>query len=105
MDAPMRWEATPNAMKLALLRPETVADIRVMIASHRDLHLSEVIVPEIRLPYTTPYKTDRKFFAKGSTDEKTFESKIDTCFLYNKKGKFTEAGSIFWFICPWEQYD
>lgn len=57
MDTPMRWQATPNAMNLALLRPATVADIMVMIASHRDLHLSEVIVPEIRLPYTTPYKT------------------------------------------------
>jgi len=57
MDTPMRWEAAPNAMKLALLRPETVADIMLRIASQRDLHLSEVIVPDIRLPYTTPYKT------------------------------------------------
>ncbi len=58
MDTPMRWEATPNAVKPSLLQPETVADIMATIASHKDLHLSEVIVPEIRLPYTTPYKTN-----------------------------------------------
>jgi len=58
MDTPMRWEATPSAVKSALLQPETVADIMVTIASHKDLRLSEVIVPEIRLPYTTPYKTN-----------------------------------------------
>jgi hypothetical protein len=56
MDTPMRWEATPNAKKEALLRPETVADIMATIASHPDLQLSEVIVPEIRLPHSTPYE-------------------------------------------------
>ncbi len=56
MDTPMRWEATPNAKKEALLRPESVADIMATIASHPDLLLSEVIVPEIRLPYSTPYE-------------------------------------------------
>jgi len=55
MDTPMRWEATPSARKEALLRPETVADIMVMIASHPDLKLDEVIVPDIRLPHTTAY--------------------------------------------------
>ena len=55
MDTPMRWEATPGAIKEALLRPETVADIMVMIASHPDLKLDEVIVPDIRLPHTTAY--------------------------------------------------
>jgi NAD(P)-dependent dehydrogenase (short-subunit alcohol dehydrogenase family) len=55
MDTPMRWEATPNAKKEALLKPDTVADIMVMIASHPSLNLSEVIVPDIRLPYTTAY--------------------------------------------------
>lgn len=53
MDTPMRWEATPNSKKEKLLRPETVADIMVMIASHDNLRLSEVIVPDIPLPYTT----------------------------------------------------
>lgn len=55
MDTPMRWEATPGAIKEALLRPETVADIMVLIASHPDLKLDEVIVPDIRLPHTTAY--------------------------------------------------
>jgi len=55
MDTPMRWEATPNAIKEALLQPETVADIMVLIASHPDLKLDEVIVPDIRLPHTTAY--------------------------------------------------
>ena len=55
MDTPMRWEATPSAVKEALLRPETVADIMVLIASHPDLKLDEVIVPDIRLPHTTAY--------------------------------------------------
>lgn len=55
MDTPMRWKATPGAIKEALLRPETVADIMVMIASHPDLKLDEVIVPDIRLPHTTAY--------------------------------------------------
>lgn len=56
MDTPMRWEATPNAIKEALLRPQTVADLMAFIASHRDLHLPEVIVPGIRLPHTTCYR-------------------------------------------------
>ena len=56
MDTPMRWEATPGALKEALLRPETVADLMVAIASHPDLRLSEVIVPGIRLPHTTSYR-------------------------------------------------
>jgi NAD(P)-dependent dehydrogenase (short-subunit alcohol dehydrogenase family) len=55
MDTPMRWEATPSAIKEALLQPETVADIMVLIASHPDLKLDEVIVPDIRLPHTTAY--------------------------------------------------
>ena len=55
MDTPMRWEATPSAVKEALLQPETVADIIVLIASHPDLKLDEVIVPDIRLPHTTAY--------------------------------------------------
>ena len=55
MDTPMRWEATPSARREALLKPETVADIMVMIASHPDLKLDEVIVPDIRLPHTTAY--------------------------------------------------
>jgi len=55
MDTPMRWEATPGAVKEALLRPETVADLMVAIACHPDLRLSEVIVPGIRLPHTTSY--------------------------------------------------
>lgn len=55
MDTPMRWEATPRAVKEALLQPETVADIMVLIASHPDLKLDEVIVPDIRLPHTTAY--------------------------------------------------
>jgi hypothetical protein len=56
MDTPMRWEATPGAVKEALLRPETVADIMATNASHRDLSLPEVIVPDIRLPHVTPYR-------------------------------------------------
>lgn len=58
MDTPMRWMATPNAVKEALLRPETVADLMATIASHRDLNLPEVIVPEIRLPHTTYYRRE-----------------------------------------------
>jgi NAD(P)-dependent dehydrogenase (short-subunit alcohol dehydrogenase family) len=58
MDTPMRWEATPDVVKDALLKPETVADLMVTIASHPGLRLSEVIVPEIRLPYLTPYGSE-----------------------------------------------
>ena len=58
MDTPMRWESTPNVHRERLLRPETVADLMVTIASHRDLNIAEVIVPEIPLPYTIPYRRD-----------------------------------------------
>jgi 3-oxoacyl-[acyl-carrier protein] reductase len=51
MDTPMRWDAVPETKKETLLQPETVADIMVMIASHPDLHLAEVVLPEIRLPF------------------------------------------------------
>ncbi len=53
MDTPMRWAASPDAKKERLLKPETVAEIMVMIASHPDLNIAEVIVPEIRIPYTS----------------------------------------------------
>ena len=56
MDTPLRWKDTPNVDGDALLQPDTVADLMVTIASHRDLRLSEVIVPHIRLPYRTAYK-------------------------------------------------
>ena len=56
MDTPLRWKDTPNVDGEALLQPDTVADLMVTIASHRDLRLSEVIVPHIRLPYRTAYK-------------------------------------------------
>jgi NAD(P)-dependent dehydrogenase (short-subunit alcohol dehydrogenase family) len=53
MDTPMRWEATPEVIKERLLKPETVADLIVFIASHKDLNIHEVLLPEIRLPYTS----------------------------------------------------
>jgi len=53
MDTPMRWAASPDAKKERLLSPDTVAEMMVMIASHADLNISEVIVPEIRIPYTS----------------------------------------------------
>jgi NAD(P)-dependent dehydrogenase (short-subunit alcohol dehydrogenase family) len=56
MDTPMRWESTPSADKPALIRPEVVADLMVTIASHPELHMSEAVVPEINLPYTSSYK-------------------------------------------------
>jgi len=56
MDTPMRWESTPNADKPALIRPEIVADLMATIASHPELRISEAIVPEINLPYTSSYK-------------------------------------------------
>jgi len=56
MDTPMRWESTPNADKPALIRPEVVADLIATIASHPELRISEAIVPEINLPYTSSYK-------------------------------------------------
>ncbi len=56
MDTPMRWESTPSADKPALIQPEVVADIIVTIASHPELRISEAIVPEINLPYTSSYK-------------------------------------------------
>jgi NAD(P)-dependent dehydrogenase (short-subunit alcohol dehydrogenase family) len=56
MDTPMRWESTPNADKPALIRPEVVADLMTTIASHPELRISEAIVPEINLPYTSSYK-------------------------------------------------
>jgi NAD(P)-dependent dehydrogenase (short-subunit alcohol dehydrogenase family) len=56
MDTPMRWESTPSADKPALIRPEVVADLIVTIASHPELRISEGIVPEINLPYTSSYK-------------------------------------------------
>jgi NAD(P)-dependent dehydrogenase (short-subunit alcohol dehydrogenase family) len=56
MDTPMRWESTPSADKPALIRPEVVADLMATIASHPELRISEAIVPEINLPYTSSYK-------------------------------------------------
>jgi 3-oxoacyl-[acyl-carrier protein] reductase len=56
MDTPMRWESTPTADKPALIRPDVVADLMATIASHPDLRISEAIVPEINLPYTSSYK-------------------------------------------------
>ena len=56
MDTPMRWESTPNADKPALIRPEVIADLMATIASHPELRISEAIVPEINLPYTSSYK-------------------------------------------------
>jgi NAD(P)-dependent dehydrogenase (short-subunit alcohol dehydrogenase family) len=56
MDTPMRWDSTPSADKPALIRPEVIADIMATIASHPDLRISEAIVPEINLPYTSSYK-------------------------------------------------
>jgi NAD(P)-dependent dehydrogenase (short-subunit alcohol dehydrogenase family) len=56
MDTPMRWESTPSADKPALLRPEVIADLMATIASHPELRISEAIVPEINLPYTSSYK-------------------------------------------------
>ena len=56
MDTPMRWASTPNADKPALIRPEIIADLMATIASHPELRLSKVIVPEINLPYTSSYK-------------------------------------------------
>ena len=53
MDTPMRWAASPDAKKERLLSPDTVAELMVMIASHADLNISEVIAPEIRMPYTS----------------------------------------------------
>ena len=53
MDTPMRWTASPDAKKERLLSPDTVAELMVMIASHADLNISEVIAPEIRMPYTS----------------------------------------------------
>jgi NAD(P)-dependent dehydrogenase (short-subunit alcohol dehydrogenase family) len=53
MNTPMRWTASPDAKKERLLGPEIVAEIMVMIASHADLNISEVIAPEIRMPYTS----------------------------------------------------
>ena len=56
MDTPMRWDSTPTADKPALIRPEVVADLMATIASHPELRISEAIVPEINLPYTSSYK-------------------------------------------------
>jgi NAD(P)-dependent dehydrogenase (short-subunit alcohol dehydrogenase family) len=56
MDTPMRWESTPSADKPALIRPDVVADLMATIASHPELRISEAIVPEINLPYTSSYK-------------------------------------------------
>lgn len=56
MDTPMRWASTLNADKPALIRPEVVADLIATIASHPELRISEAIVPEINLPYTSSYK-------------------------------------------------
>lgn len=56
MDTPMRWESTPNADKPALIRPEVIADLMATIASHPELRISEAIVPEINLLYTSSYK-------------------------------------------------
>ena len=56
MDTPMRRESTPSADKPALIRPEVVADLMATIASHPELRISEAIVPEINLPYTSSYK-------------------------------------------------
>ncbi len=56
MDTPMRWESTPNADKPALIRPEVIADLMATIASYPELRISEAIVPEINLPYTSSYK-------------------------------------------------
>jgi NAD(P)-dependent dehydrogenase (short-subunit alcohol dehydrogenase family) len=56
MDTPMRWESTPSADAPALIRPEVVADLMATIASHPELRISEAIVPEINLPYTSSYK-------------------------------------------------
>jgi NAD(P)-dependent dehydrogenase (short-subunit alcohol dehydrogenase family) len=56
MDTPMRWESTPSADRPALIRPEVVADLMATIASHPELRISEAIVPEINLPYTSSYK-------------------------------------------------
>ena len=56
MDTPMRWESTSNANKPALIRPEVIADLMATIASHPELRISEAIVPEINLPYTSSYK-------------------------------------------------
>jgi len=56
MDSPMRWDSTPTADKPALIRPEVVADLMATIASHPELRISEAIVPEINLPYTSSYK-------------------------------------------------
>ncbi len=56
MDTPMRWKSTPNADRPALIRPEVVADLIATIASHPELRISEAIVPEVNLPYTSSYK-------------------------------------------------
>jgi len=56
MDTPMRWESTPSADAPALIRPEVVAALMATIASHPELRISEAIVPEINLPYTSSYK-------------------------------------------------
>lgn len=56
MDTPMRWDSTPNADKPALIRPEVIADLMATIASHPELRISEAIVPEINLPYTSSYR-------------------------------------------------
>jgi NAD(P)-dependent dehydrogenase (short-subunit alcohol dehydrogenase family) len=56
MDTSMRRKSTPDADKPALIRPEVIADLMATIASHPELRISEAIVPEINLPYTSSYK-------------------------------------------------